>query len=436
MSGNTYEPLSSERTLASPSFKIPLAFWCLGLLNNASYVIMLASAKAISDGGTALVFLANCVPSLLVQLSAPYWFDKVGYHYRIVSAGIIMAAGFSVVAISVRVEWQLVGVVLVSAQCGLGEASLLALAGACDSRRNTKNCITCFSSGTGLAGVFGFLWKFVWNDWLKFTLEQTLCMAILLAVMYIIMYVKNLWDVDFLKAAPREDIVLPLAEEMDLELVTNDDTDSDRVQEQNDRRNVDDEDDSISTIQRIQDMTSLERLRLVASLYPYMIPLFLVYAAEYSLQAGTWSAIGFPVTSPQARDSFYEYSNWMYQAGVFLSRSSGTLFTAPLYILWLMPILQCINVAFFWWVAASHVFYNYWLLIPCFYVGLLGGGVYVNGYLRICADLPMEHREFSLSATSVAAAMGIVVADLTGLFLQACLYQRNGLDGAVVSCPR
>jgi battenin len=100
-----------------------------------------------------------------------------------------------------------------------------------------------------------------------------------------------------------------------------------------------------------------------------------------------------------------------------------------------MPILQCINVIFFWVVAARHVFYNYWLLVPCFYVGLLGGAVYVNGYLRICADLPVEHREFSLSATSVAEGVGVLVADLMGLFLQSCLYQRNGLDGAVVSCP-
>lgn len=78
----------------------------------------------------------------------------------------------------------------------------------------------------------------------------------------------------------------------------------------------------------VHDMNVMQRLRLV--LYPYMIPLFLVYAAEYSLQAGTWTAIGSPLTNVLKRDEFYEYSNWMYQAGVFVSRSSGTLFTAPL----------------------------------------------------------------------------------------------------------
>jgi hypothetical protein len=46
----------------------------------------------------------------------------------------------------------------------------------------------------------------------------------------------------------------------------------------------------------------------------------LVYAAEYALQSGTWSAIGFPLDDIEARDRFFEYSNWMYQLGVFLSR--------------------------------------------------------------------------------------------------------------------
>jgi len=441
MSRNTYEPITSSQT--AQNYRIPLAFWCLGLLNNASYVIMLASAKDISEGGTALVFIANIVPSLAIKLSAPYWFDKVSYHARILSSAALMGTSFFVVATFTSstsptfmyVALQLVGVALASAQCGLGEASLLALAGLCDSSRKSKNCITCFSSGTGLAGVFGFMWKYVWDDWLGFTLKQTLWMASLLVIVYTLAYVKNLWTVDVSIKPPTT------TREEGLELVQEDGIikDDGVFVDENDKDSSEcststDEESSVS-VQCVEDMTSGERLRLVLSLYPYMIPLFLVYAAEYTLQSGTWSAIGFPVTDVNARDAFFEYSNWMYQAGVFLSRSSGTLFTAPLYILWLMPVLQCINVIFFWVVAAQHVFYNYWLLVPCFYVGLLGGAVYVNGYLRICADLPVEHREFSLSATSVAEGVGVLVADLVGLFLQSCLYQRNGLSGAIVSCP-
>jgi hypothetical protein len=49
--------------------------------------------------------------------------------------------------------------------------------------------------------------------------------------------------------------------------------------------------------------------------------------------------------------------------------------------------------------------------------------------------LPLEHREFALSATSLAESLGIVVADLLGLLIEACLYQLNGLDGAKWECP-
>ena len=57
-----------------------------------------------------------------------------------------------------------------------------------------------------------------------------------------------------------------------------------------------------------------------------MVPLFLVYAAEYAMQSGVWSSIGFPIADAAARHRFYVAANWMYQAGVFLSRSSGMLF--------------------------------------------------------------------------------------------------------------
>lgn len=51
---------------------------------------------------------------------------------------------------------ELFGVALGSLGGGMGEASLLALAGKLDDDHG--GLITAFSSGTGLAGVFGFAW--------------------------------------------------------------------------------------------------------------------------------------------------------------------------------------------------------------------------------------------------------------------------------------
>lgn len=53
------------------------------------------------------------------------------------------------------------------------------------------------------------------------------------------------------------------------------------------------------------------------SLLSSSVSLFLsngqVYFAEYAMQSGVWSAIGFPMDSEDARKRFYTFANWTYQ---------------------------------------------------------------------------------------------------------------------------
>ena len=63
------------------SSKITMAFWGMGVLNNIAYVVMLASAKSISEGGTALVFLASIMPGFLVKLSRSVNFNDVNHQF-------------------------------------------------------------------------------------------------------------------------------------------------------------------------------------------------------------------------------------------------------------------------------------------------------------------------------------------------------------------
>jgi len=571
--------------------KLGLAFWIAGVLNNAGYVIMIAAAKSISEGGVALVFLANILPALVVKATAPYWFETISYHCRLRAATGLMVLSFGMVA-SCRnsLQWQLAGVACTSAQASLGEASLLALAGKMDgelelvqakanqaaaaqaaaqaaleeeslkhkgehnngegsnpngtsssslssNKGGISICLNGFSSGTGFAGVFGFFWVWFWNHSLGFSLSATLWLAMVLAAGYLVSYttIQRL-RFQLLQQQQIEQIQQQQQQQHDgriqynrqqqqkqkhdnnnnnkgskTELVTNEtaessllygthenddvdvhnnNDDNNNSENEEDDTSIHDEDedralvsnavdppDSTSTkttktttndvaaVQEISSMTSGERFYLVLTLWPYMIPLFTVYVAEYTLQSGTWTAIGFPtVASKESRDTFYRYSNWTYQVGVFISRSSGTCMVAPMALLWAMPFLQCANVVLYWAVAAhqsvdininddidittndtidaslssmvvSFVSSPYFLYPGALYAGLLGGAVYVHGYLRICKDLPLPHREFALSATSLAECLGIVVADVLGLLVQACLYQIHGLDGAVMACP-
>jgi len=506
------------RCPALPPTPPVLPFWFLGLLNNASFVIMIASAKSISEGGTALVFLASIFPGLLVKLSAPYWFDRVSYARRLMVAAVLMVGCFVVVGTfsggaggEGRVGMQLLGVGLCSLQGSLGEASLLALAGKHDDScvgdppaaaegedsRSKGRCITAFCSGTGLAGVFGFAYKVLFNEVLGLSLRVTLYLAVGFAAMYWHCYYHYVDGMEptigggaggahsgiastesnngaeegcllpgahgdspddgglespqgyrGLKSSEERSAALDHLNEV-RHLSDAGDVDhnhlgggnADYPDELNDEyvRCAHGSADSITSPQRndvdIATLTPLQRLRLSASFWPYMVPLFTVYAAEYALQSGTWTAIGFPVDSTQARDQFYIYSNWTYQLGVFISRSSGTFYQAPMSVLWMMPLLQCVNLVLFSYVASTHFWYDYTLLFPAFFVGLLGGAVYVNAYLRINSDMPKPIREFALSTVSVADTFGIICANILGLYIQSCLYHANGIQGAAVACP-
>lgn len=502
-----FPPQASTTTTTPSAVAATLAFGAAGLLNNVPYVIMLASAKNINEGGVAAVYIANVLPSFAVKLTAPYWFDFVTYGTRLMVASLAMNLAFTVTAFfsqtattttststsAVILVGQLSGVAMISFQCGLGEASLLGMAGKWDSRcqqqdfaddgnatlsRCRSRCLTAFSSGTGLAGPMGYLFKIALTEWLGWTISKTLVVAaVVLSISYAVVGRKlAAWSL-----AAEESSIIDFANEEGNErsslFICGDDTDNEDqdsraqelvayrhriIMEQPRFRTVErafdasddvgqvgvmcdvgDDDCSYCSLADLSDLTALQRFQLVQTMcWPYMIPLFTVYAAEYACQAGAWTAIGFPVTSASARSQFYEQANWLYQAGVFVSRSTGTLFTVNMTGLWIMPVVQVVNAIFFSVTAAAgtahpHGFFHQKsvLLAISFFTGLLGGAVYVHGYNRIVADVPAKYTEFALSSTSLAESLGVVVADISGLFLQSCLYRSNGLKGALVQCP-
>ncbi|KAL7461398.1 hypothetical protein ACHAXS_001819, partial [Conticribra weissflogii] len=519
-----------------------IAFWLLGLLNNAPWVLMLACATNISSGGVALVFLANQIPGLAVKISAPYWFHNVSYKNRMLMASLAMgiacvlvgcggilrdehanrdhekdgsendidSANYNEVFVDddhdeisgnsepnnsdarkLGLALELLGVCFVSFQCSLGESSLLALAGKFDSvvltdaqltdsymvmsenginregdfsfdndgagnscfgeenneeinstthqsRRVTtlmkqagakqkRRCITSFSSGTGLAGIFGYGYKAFFADVFHWGLSYIVWSVMFFALIYWEIFMRGLHALEKKstltiscnnldsyqfhsnditrdtsgsplltnnkKSPSGKDLSIDRdkhdrsVEEYGLRNVDNDSEDYDATLEMVGQHSSNQQDsvnktstppaaDSLKSRQAefsllVKELSSWERFKLVLSLWPYTIPLFTVYLAEYMLQAGVWSAIGFPVTNPGARAQFYQYSNWTYQAGVFVSRSSGNIVTASLKVIWLMPFLQVVNFILFWSISIHHYWYDYSLLVPCFFAGLL-----------------------------------------------------------------
>lgn len=450
--GNTEDPL-----LPSPMQTVDtVAFFLAGLLNNSSYVIMIAGAKSISPSMVGLVFVCLVVPSFLMKLSGPYWYHLLEYKTRIFLAMCLMVTSFVLVAVGGIKEWpwlQFLGISCGSCQSGIGESSFLGFTAFFDSRR----ALTAWSSGTGVAGLFGFGWVVFFTYGLDFSFPTTLFCALVIPASYWLNFI-------CLFTPP---IIDREAGESSYQQVPNDEGDIDRVDSSEGgsepllyhpysydppdlrpseasarnssfmarrglRLSIPTGDKAeIGTLIRgngvdlsaaASNMTTKERIQQTLALWPYMIPLFVVYFAEYAMQAGVWAAIGFPVDNENSRDQFYTLAGFCYQGGVFVSRSSGTLWKADMAALWIMPACQLVLLVFFLLDAFMQWWYNWSLLFLCFVVGLFGGAVYVGGFSLLAESVKPELKEFSLAASGVAVDIGIAFANVTAIFLQQALY--------------
>jgi battenin len=163
-----------------------------------------------------------------------------------------------------------------------------------------------------------------------------------------------------------------------------------------------------------------------------MLPLLLVYVAEYTINQGVAPTLLFPLEqSPFShyRD-FYSAYGAIYQVGVFISRSSTPFIRV--HHLYLPSFLQVLNLV----ILVIHALFDF---IPSIYIvfaimfweGLLGGLVYVNTFAEITDNVPRADREFSLGATSVSDSGGICIAGFLGMALEValCKWQvRHGRD--------
>lgn len=194
-----------------------------------------------------------------------------------------------------------------------------------------------------------------------------------------------------------------------------------------------------------------------------MLPLLLVYFAEYTINLGVLPTVLFPLssstttTSPTSPPSspknphphpsiplpsflhhyrdFYPTYNTIYQIGVFLSRSSTPFIR--LHHLYPPSLLQLLNLALLLAVALApgHIFpdngLGLWMVFAVvFWEGLLGGGVYVNVFAEIAENggrIPAERREWSLGAVSVSDSAGIAVAGFVSLGVEVglCSWQQR-----------
>jgi battenin len=172
--------------------------------------------------------------------------------------------------------------------------------------------------------------------------------------------------------------------------------------------------------------------RARALFVPYMLPLLLVYVAEYTINQGVAPTLLFPLDESPFSEfrAFYPFYGFLYQLGVFISRSSTPFIR--IHHLYFPSFLQVVNLV----LLTLHALLNfipsvYIVFVVVFWEGLLGGAVYVNTFAEIMENVPVGDREFSLGATSVSDSGGICIAGFLGMAMEVwlCGWQvRHGRD--------
>ncbi|KAG9256572.1 batten's disease protein Cln3 [Emericellopsis atlantica] len=409
-----------QSLLRHPDTKVVVAFWLFGLINNVLYVIILSAAQdLVGSVPKGVVLLADVLPSFFTKLIAPYFIHRIPYNIRVLVFIALSAVGMLMVALtppSKSVAVKMAGVVLASLSSGGGELSFLGL-----THYYGQVSLAGWGSGTGAAGLVGAGLYVVLTEWWGFSVKDSLLFsACLPVVMFVSFFV-------ILPRGPLRDATR--RKEYDA-LPEDEDDSSTRAPPETALLNP--EPGAViaayPTGQHPGEAHSLAAnlKRARALVVPYMMPLFLVYVAEYTINQGVAPTLLFPVEESPFREfrGFYPFYGFLYQLGVFISRSSTPF--VRIRHLYVPSFLQIGNLA----LLILHALYFfipsvYIIFVVIFWEGLLGGAVYVNCFAEILEKVPSEDREFSLGAATVSDSGGICVAALIGIALEPrlCAYQ-------------
>ncbi|VDO18487.1 unnamed protein product [Heligmosomoides polygyrus] len=368
-----------------------ISFWIFGLCNNFTFSVMLAAAQDIlskhqhsehfvqngtdvcvpeirhricSPTSAGVVLLCNIVPALVVKLLCPFVMHRIPYGIRHAVICSLQMTSLLLTAFAESVPAALLGVCVASLAGGFGETTYLGLAG-----HYSKNTIATWSSGTGMAGLAGAFSYAGMTDARLLALTSAQAMLVMLVVpaafafTYYVVLVRAPTIRKISVARPREWFLRSQSEKT----LPSKDTDA-------------------YSIGSGDQKSLLEQLRIAKSLLRYMVPLFLVYVAEYLINQGLLELTVFDCahgygTSPASQYRWYQV---MYQVGVFVSRSSLKIVQFNMTFIALMPLLQVLNTVFLAFNAIYAFIPHFGMLCALIlYEGLIGGGSYVNTFHHI-----------------------------------------------------
>ncbi|KAI7059646.1 protein btn1 [Hortaea werneckii] len=410
-----------QAAIEGADLRVCIAFWLFGLINNIFYVIILSAALDLVGPAIpkATVLLASIIPGLATKIIVPYIIHLVPYALRVLIFAALSTCGMLVVALSpsgadpTSVSSKIAGIVLANISSGAGEVNFLAL-----THFYGTQSLAAWGSGTGAAGLIGAGAYALATTVIGFSVHATLLASTVIPLGMLISFF-GLLPLGPLRAAQ--------AQNSKYTRIANDEDAADEdddmpeaaglLNQQNARTSP-----AYDRPQPFRLNFSPLRTRLLRTqglIIPYMLPLFLVYVAEYSINQGVAPTLLFPLpTTPFVHfRAFYPTYSAIYQLGVFLSRSS--LPFLRIRSLYAPEFLQIANFL-------ALTLHALWPYLPTVYVvfgivfweGLLGGLVYVSTFAAIREEVVEGEREFCLGAVTVSDSAGIFVAGLVGMVLE------------------
>ncbi|CAH8616090.1 unnamed protein product [Schistosoma bovis] len=352
-----------------------LAFWCFGLGNNFSYVIMLSAAVDIirkqdsqiefttnistyhincTKIGTGSVLLADILPSMIFKFISPIFIQKLHFHFKILCAVLLAINSFLMVSFSQSFSTSVFGIVSASLSSGIGDVTFLSMVAFFD-----KSCISAWACGTGAAGLIGSLYYVSLTS--ITTPEITLCIVIVVPCTTLLVYF-------FVLDRPHHEkfrlcfnpIVSSDNSTMSTErinaLVTSEEPEHTEIDDDNDvitdsdgyiqLRNEDDmvyhDNSQVSNYSSLpvlhqQQPTWKIKLQLLKGMISSLFCLVSVYFFEYLINQSLFELLYFQNTRLTAPEQ-YRWYQVLYQIGVFLSRSSVSFIQFK--TTWIMSLLQ------------------------------------------------------------------------------------------------
>lgn len=369
------------------------------------------------------VLLADVIPSVLVKLTAPYYIHVVPYNVRVwlfsaISACGMLLVGFSSTARDASgITIKMAGIVLASLSSGGGELSFLGL-----THYYGSSSLAAWGSGTGGAGLVGAGAYALLTTTFGLSVRGTLLASALLPLIMLFSFFFVLPHGPLKAARHNAASYASLSDDEEAE----DHPDSVRsttgLLSEPHERSVSPAYARRSNLESAWHSLATKLHRAKALVVPYMLPLFLVYVAEYTINQGVSPTLLFPLTETPFKHfrAFYPTYGAIYQLGVFISRSSLPFIRVR--TLYTPAVLQVLNLIGL----TAHAMYPFiptvWFVFAIvFWEGLLGGLVYVSTFAAIREEVAEEDREFSLGATTVSDSAGICLAGFVSIGMEKAL---------------